>query len=117
DWFTNPEGMTSEKQQKAAMRLREMSLPKELRATGKKRDLRDAYLGQMILSDIWMPRNIEDPMRHLALLAQRENARLQLKVIGEELAGRTKPEDVQWAKEAAKALFSRTLQQQRMADA
>ncbi|WP_063042224.1 MULTISPECIES: hypothetical protein [Nocardia] len=105
-WYSRQDELTPQQQQAVMIKAKEMSLPPGLRASGKKRDLRDAYHGRMMLNDIWQPKT-SDPMRDLVMTAQRSNARGELeKVIRELEAQMQSSDDIAWCKEAAKAMFS-----------
>jgi hypothetical protein len=115
----NAEALGSREADEAqALRTRELSLPAELRATNPKvRDLRDAYLGVMRLSNPLEVPLEPNPVRALVMIAHRSNARAQLQGIAKKLEQEVKEEDRTWAKQAAKSLFSWTVQQQRISQA
>lgn len=112
-----PEEFAFPKTTQEQARLREISLPPGLRSNKRlNRELRDAYLGQFLLQDTLIWALMTKPtggQRTLEMIRQRENMRLELKKTAEDLELDMKPEDIAWAKEAAKTLFEWTQDQQR----
>lgn len=100
----------------AELRLREMRLPPEFRMKGKARDLRDAYLGKMLLSEAMRPYNMPAAMgmQFELNLLERENSRAKLTLIIRELEQMVPDEQREKANEVAKQLFHWTFHDMRV---
>lgn len=99
------------------LRLREMALPPDIRQNNPKlRELRDAYLGMMILDDSTkgnrIPTNVNG-IQYLCLLTMRSNARAELSSVVKQLESQTTEDQKMKCKSAAKVLYKRSLEEQR----
>lgn len=100
------------------LRRRELALPPELRMTGKRRDLRDAFLAKFMLSEAMAPWTMpvyDNAVDMLSAIGQRENARGQAQQVINELSRKLPAEDVEKCKEVAKLLHGYEIDKQRRA--
>lgn len=90
-----------------AMRTRELALPPDMRMSGPKRELRDAFLARKLMSE-GCPVYPDDPMRSIRELTERESARVVLKTRIEELSEWMAEEDIEQCEQAARTIYSWT---------
>jgi hypothetical protein len=95
------------------LRIREMKFPPEMRMSGPKQSLRDAYLGRMMLDDA-LPRHQVPGVAGMWHHAMRENGRIQLNQVIAELEQRLSSEDARKCREIAKQIFSWQMNERRI---
>lgn len=121
-WITKAQGVTNpyvdtHGVDHKELRLRELKLPPGVRfSKPKMRDLRDAYLGMSLLSDVMIPYTMKPAPTATAYLlayAQRQNGATQLRMLSRELEEKMTPEEVTQCREAAQTMLAWTMHQWR----
>ncbi|MFE7797010.1 hypothetical protein [Nocardia sp. NPDC057440] len=113
----NPEGvidpfLDNEGVDRRELRIREMKFPPEMRMSGSRQSLRDAYLGRMMLnSAIQRPRIAG--IGAMWDVATRENGRAQLNRLILELESKLGPEESQKCRDVAVEIFSWVINERR----
>lgn len=92
-------------QAREAMRVRELAMPPDIRMSGRKRELRDAILGRMLLRQM-SAETRQDGWQTLKLLAARENKLAELTGNINELGAELTDEDREHCHEAARMLHA-----------
>lgn len=107
----------NEREEYQRLEVREISLPPTLRSNKPKlRNLRDCLYGQYILAnsnDKLGRARSGDAMRNFLALAEQTNNLGQLREIEAELVAQLEPEEIDWARKAAKTLFMFELEKRR----
>lgn len=95
------------------MRTRELALPPDMRMTGPRRELRDAFLARKLLNPMLNPIYPNDPWRTLVAAGERDTALCRVRERIAELSAWMAEEDVARCEEVARTMHSWTLAQNR----